>query len=89
MTRSALSIPSNVAEGYERDTPRERCHFLRIAKGSAAECWTQMLIGIEAGLLDGNTFRPLIKELEEIAGMLAGLVKHYTAQDTDGPPSYY
>jgi four helix bundle protein len=52
VTRSALSIASNIAEGYERETTKERIRYLFIAKGSCGECWTQLLIGVEAGFLD-------------------------------------
>jgi four helix bundle protein len=85
ITRSALSIPSNIAEGYERDSAGERCHFLRIAKGSCAECWTQLLIGIEAGLVDRAKARPVLLELEEISAMIAGLVKHFGPAEASEP----
>lgn len=44
MTRAAVSIPSNIAEGAERDSAKEFIRFLHIAKGSAAELKTQMHI---------------------------------------------
>jgi len=44
MRRAAVSIPSNIAEGNGRQTKGEFQHFLRIAKGSAAELETQLLI---------------------------------------------
>ena len=50
VARSALSIASNIAEGYERESAKDRIRFLTIAKGSCGECWTQLLIGMEAGL---------------------------------------
>ncbi len=46
MQRAAVSIPSNIAEGYERDSDAEIARFLTIAKGSAGELRTQILIGI-------------------------------------------
>lgn len=55
ITRSALSIPSNMAEGYERDTDSQIANFLRIAKGSAGELRTQILIGMKAHYLDEST----------------------------------
>ena len=49
ITRSALSVPSNIAEGYERSSRREYVQFLRIAKGSCGEMRTQLYIGQGSG----------------------------------------
>ncbi|QEP43527.1 four helix bundle protein [Ectothiorhodospiraceae bacterium BW-2] len=73
ITRSGLSIPSNIAEGMERSSNKEKAHFLDIAKGSCAELRTQIYIGIEIGYIPkGN---PWINETQEISAMLAGLRK--------------
>ncbi len=45
LTRSGLSIPSNIAEGFERDSNAEMARFLTIAKGSAGEARTQIYTG--------------------------------------------
>jgi four helix bundle protein len=79
-----LSIASNIAEGYERETAKERVRFLMIAKGSAGECWTQLLIGIEAGLLPDDEGRVLAREVEEIARMLRGPARHF--ENTSAAP---
>jgi four helix bundle protein len=72
-----LSIASNIAEGYERETARGRVRFLMIAKGSCGECWTQLLIGIEAGLLPPELGHTLANEADDLAKMLRGLAKHF------------
>ena len=83
LTRSALSVASNIAEGYERDSLKERVQFLRCAKGSCGEVWTQLCIGVRAGFLDNRKGRELISEAEEISKMLAGLIRHFSEQPSN------
>lgn len=80
VSRSALSIASNIAEGYERETPKDRVRFLYTAKGSCAECWTQLMIGSEAGLVDANRARPLIDEAQQLARMIRALIAAFQRQ---------
>ena len=51
ITRSGLSIPSNIAEGIERDSDKETKHFLSYAKGSCGELRTQVYIGMKIGYI--------------------------------------
>src|SRR3972149_10584930 len=76
-TRSALSVPSNIAEGYERDSAKEFSRFLRIAKGSCGELRTQLYIGTEAGFIEKAKALQMIQEAAEISRMLQGLIKRY------------
>jgi four helix bundle protein len=80
VTRSALSIASNIAEGYERDTQKDRIRFLYTAKGSCAECWTQLLIGMEAGLVERDKARRLVDEAQQVARMISGLIRSFQKQ---------
>jgi four helix bundle protein len=89
VTRSALSIASNIAEGYERDTPKDRIRFLVAAKGSCAECWTQLMIGSEADLIEADRVKPLIDEAEQLARMLRGLIAHFQQQVKEDPERAY
>ena len=73
ITRSALSIPSNIAEGFEKESSKEKIRYIEIAKGSSAELITQIYIGIEIDYIDKNTGLAWIKELNEILSMLSGL----------------
>jgi len=75
MTRAAVSIGSNIAEGSERDSTAEFIRFLNIAKGSAAELRTQVYIAQRIGILTHDQQQALINELKEISAMLHGLVK--------------
>lgn len=75
ITRSALSVASNIAEGYERDTPRDRLKFLHYARGSCAELRTQLYIGIEAGYLPRDVGAEWVQETRKISAMLLGLTR--------------
>ena len=75
MTRSAVSIASNIAEGAERNSPAEYIRFLHIAKGSAAELRTQLYIAQRIGLVDQTTQTELTDELKQISAMLQGLIR--------------
>lgn len=77
LTRSGLSVPSNIAEGFERDSDAEIARFLTIAKGSAGELRTQILIGIEAGFLNRELGREWADEAKQISRMLAALIKRH------------
>ena len=76
MVRSCISVPSNIAEGADRDSNREFRRFLSFAKGSAGELRTQLYIGLKAGLFADDQARPLIAEAKEISSMIEGLRKH-------------
>ena len=75
LTRCSLSIPSNIAEGFERGSDREFCKFLWYAKGSSGEVRTQIYIGMEVGYIDRETGMRWLQESVEISSMLAGLIK--------------
>jgi four helix bundle protein len=75
ITRSALSVPSNIAEGLERSSIPDKCRFLEYAKGSVGELRTQIDIGIEIGYISENIGIVWIQESYELAKMLAGLIK--------------
>ena len=75
ISRSVLSIPSNIAEGMDRESIKERKHFLVIARGSAAEVRTQVYIGIEIGYISKALGMQWLQELKEISAMLQGLIR--------------
>jgi len=73
--RSAVSISSNIAEGYERNTNKEYIQFLHIAKGSCGELRTQLYIASEIGLISKQKSKELIEKTKEISAMLFSLIK--------------
>jgi four helix bundle protein len=75
MQRAALSIPSNIAEGSERDSKLDYIRFLRIAKGSAAELRTQCYIAAKLEIMNKADATRFINECKEIASMLQGLIR--------------
>lgn len=74
ITRAAVSIPSNIAEGMERWGQREKVWFLSVAKASCAELRTQLMIASEIGYLPPRLAHGWINEVRELSKMLAGLI---------------
>ncbi len=73
MQRAAVSVPSNVAEGYERGTPSEFHHGLSTAKGSCGELRTPLYSASEVGYLTQEEFVPLMARAEEVGRIIGGL----------------
>lgn len=74
ITRSSLSIPSNISEGYERKSIKEKNHFYSIAKGSAGELRTQILVGLKIDYINEEKGKVWLKEAKEFSSMLSGLI---------------
>ncbi|HIK76004.1 MAG: four helix bundle protein [Oceanospirillaceae bacterium] len=74
ITRSGLSIPSNIAEGYERASDKEKAVFLNYAKGSSGELRTQIYIGIEIGYISPEVGHRWKREAQDISKMLHALI---------------
>ena len=72
--RSAISIPSNIAEGQERNSTRDFVHFLNIAQGSRAELETQLLICSSIGYFDDNAIEHILNNLSELGKMTNSLI---------------
>ncbi|MGR8998957.1 MAG: four helix bundle protein [Gammaproteobacteria bacterium] len=75
ITRSCLSIPSNIAEGFERGSDKDANKFFYYAKGSSGELRTQIYIGIEIGYISKETGISWKNEAEHISKMLSALIK--------------
>lgn len=73
LSRSAVSVPSNIAEGCARNSPREFLYFLGVARGSLAEVHTQLIIAQRLGYIDDSQFATLHGMVEETRKMVNGL----------------
>jgi four helix bundle protein len=73
--RSAVSIPSNIAEGFERNSNKEYIQFLYIAKASCAELRTQLYLGMEIEILDKSEAKGFIEKTKKISAMLVRLIQ--------------
>ena len=71
--RAAVSIMSNIAEGYERGRSSEFHQFLSIAKASCAELRSQLYVALDAGYLDQPAFDGLYAQAEEVGRIIGGL----------------
>lgn len=78
ITRSALSVASNIAEGYERDSDKDRVKF-RYAKASCTESRTQIYIGIEIGHIEKASGLQWIDKTKQLSKMSYGLMKKISA----------
>ena len=84
ITRSALSVPSNIAEGFERDSSKERARFWSYAKGSVGELRTQIHIGQQIGYLEPEVAAKWLQESEELSRMLHAMIRGMRHDITKG-----
>ncbi len=75
MTRAAVSIASNIAEGSERGSFQDFIRFLHIAKGSSAELRMQAYIARRIGVISDEVQRDIVDDLKMISGMLHALIQ--------------
>jgi four helix bundle protein len=71
--RAAVSIMSNIAEGFERSGRREFHQFLSTAKGSCAEVRSQLYVAFDIGYLEKSDFHRLLAQAEEVGKVIGGL----------------
>ncbi|AWW30759.1 hypothetical protein DN752_11840 [Echinicola strongylocentroti] len=79
MRRSAVSIPSNIAEGSGRNTDKEFSRFLSISYGSLCELETQIIISNELGFIKGVDAEYFAREIDELQKMTFSLINKFSA----------
>jgi four helix bundle protein len=75
MRKSGLSIPSNIAEGFERHSNKEFIQFLYIAKGSCGELRTQLYLAMEVGHIEKEQGMGLVESTRKISAMIYKLIQ--------------
>ena len=84
MRRCCISIPSNIAEGYGRETEKEHAHFLYVSLGSSNELETQMILSYDFQYVSKEDYDDMMNLNKEINKMLSSLifkVKHSDSKE--------
>ena len=74
MRRAAVSVPSNIAEGYARGTDKEKIHFLRISSGSMSELETQLTLCLKLGYISQEEYNATSEKLVSVWKQLNALI---------------
>ncbi|SHF99426.1 four helix bundle protein [Flavobacterium defluvii] len=74
--RASLSISSNIAEGFERNTDKEFVYFLYVAKASAGEVRSQLYLAFDLEYIIKEEFEMLLESVTEISKLLSGFIKY-------------
>ncbi len=75
LRRAAVSVASNIAEGYGRGSTADYIRFLRAARGSLYEIDTQLLIACRLEYVQQSAYEAVLKHVNEVGRMLAGLIR--------------
>ena len=85
MRRAAVSVPSNIAEGYARGTDREKIHFQRISSGSMSEIDTQLMLSLNLGYISQEAYAELSEKItsvwKQLNALISSIKKRLSPQD--------
>ena len=74
--RASISISSNIAEGFERNTDKEFVYFLYVSKASAAEVRSQLYLALDLNYISKIEFDELYLNVSDISKLLSGFIKY-------------
>lgn len=80
--RASVSIMNNIAEGYAKRSDKSFRHFLLIAKGSAAEVESMLLIADSLGYITPEKQEELLFKVDEVSKLITGFVRKLSAPDS-------
>ena len=73
MRRAAVSVTSNIAEGFSRISAKDKCHFYSIASGSLTELQNQLVVSRDLKFLEKSDFDKIARQTVEVAKLISGL----------------
>jgi len=76
ITRASVSIMSNIAEGFARDTNKEFIRFLIMSRGSVAEVQSDLFVALDLEFINQERFEDLYTQLENLSKQINGLIKY-------------
>ncbi|MBI4330413.1 MAG: four helix bundle protein [Chloroflexi bacterium] len=79
---AAVSIMSNIAEGFSRRTRKEFTQFLFVAKGSAAELQSQLYVALDQAYISQQQFDELYARSDEVARLISGFIQYLLTEQT-------
>ena len=80
--RAAVSVISNIAEGFSRQTDKEFVQFLHIAKGSTSEVQSQLYLALDLDYINREEFERLYDEADQVARLISGFIKYLKGIDS-------
>lgn len=82
MRRCVVSITSNIAEGFSRQSYREKAQFYSMAQGSVTELQNQLLVARDIGLITNERFQEIAKQSIKVHKIINGLIKSSRSHDS-------
>ena len=76
LRRASISISSNIAEGFERNTDKEFIYFLYVAKASAGEVRSQIYLALDLKYISEIEFDELFEKVSDISKLISGFIKY-------------